>query len=56
MTATIIPFTKKEPQCSFCSTPKSKAKKMVVATSGKVAICDKCLATCTALITEKESA
>lgn len=55
MSATIIPFVKKEPQCSFCSIPKSKAKKMVVANSGK-AICDKCLGTCTALITEKESA
>lgn len=57
MTAEVIPFDKQEqePKCSFCKITKSKAKNMVVSSTGK-AICDKCLKTCTNLITPKESA
>ena len=45
MTAKIIPFSDKEPICAFCKTPKSKAKKFVVSSSG-MGICDKCLKIC----------
>ena len=57
MTAEIIEFNNKEvePKCSFCKTPKAKAKRMVVSSNGR-AICDICLKTCTNLITPKESA
>ena len=57
MIAEVIPFDLKdqEPKCSFCKILKSKAKHMVVSSTGK-AICDKCLKTCTDLITPKESA
>jgi hypothetical protein len=45
--AEIIPFNKadtKEPVCSFCKTPKSKAKNMVTsAVNGNYHICDKCI-------------
>jgi hypothetical protein len=57
MAAEVIPFDLKdqEPKCSFCKTPKSKSKNMVVSSTGK-AICDKCLKTCTNLISPKEVA
>jgi hypothetical protein len=46
MTGVVIPFDKPkelEPKCSFCGTPKSKAKKMVSTTDGMRHICDKCI-------------
>lgn len=46
MTAQVIPFTPEgkqpEQRCSFCRTPKSKAKSMVEGLRGH-AICDKCI-------------
>lgn len=47
MTAQVIPFKKsdeKEPVCSFCKTPKSKAKSMIKSNINSHHICDKCIA------------
>ena len=57
--ADIIEFTqiKKEPQCSFCKTPKSKCKRLVGNSEKGTYICDKCLLTCSTILTkEKERA
>ena len=54
MTAQIIPFKKeaeKDTVCSFCKTPKRKAKHMVQSETGK-AICDKCILICKQLTNE----
>ena len=53
MSAKIIPFDKKEPVCSFCNTPKSKAKAMAGVAETNTYICDKCLAKCTELSKEE---
>lgn len=47
MTAVVIPFDKpkeEDPKCSFCKTPKSKAKKMVSSADGMRHICGECIA------------
>jgi len=58
MTAEIIKFdtTTEDPECSFCKTPKSKSKYMCNSFDNKYHICDKCLSTCTNLVTTKEMA
>ena len=45
MTAQIIDFEKKthDPLCSFCNTPKSKAKAMIQNQRESKNICDKCI-------------
>ena len=45
MTAQIIDFEKKidDPLCSFCGTPKSKAKAMIQNERESKNICDKCI-------------
>ena len=44
----IIPFEKEvdNPKCSFCKTPKSKAKAMISNKQTGKHICDKCIKQC----------
>lgn len=45
MTAQIIPFEKSkvDPVCSFCKTPKSKAKQMIASSDGTKFVCNACI-------------
>jgi hypothetical protein len=55
MSDNIIPFNKPkepEPKCSFCGTPKSKAKSMISSSDGMRHICDRCIVKAKQRLTE----
>jgi len=45
--------TKEDPKCSFCGTPKSKAKAMIKSQLKDHYICDKCIKQGKALVTQE---